>query len=102
VDPVLEGERYARAEVPYRRGETIELVAKESVDALVDGNSDVERESRVMEELPGSARPGTKLGEVVVRVDGERVGESPLVASRGYDDASLWERVWYTVGGIFA
>jgi D-alanyl-D-alanine carboxypeptidase (penicillin-binding protein 5/6) len=102
VDSVLEGERYARAEVPYRRGETIELVAKESVDALVDGNSDVERESRVMEELPGSARPGTKLGEVVVRVDGERVGESPLVASRGYDDASLWERVWYTVGGIFA
>jgi D-alanyl-D-alanine carboxypeptidase (penicillin-binding protein 5/6) len=102
VDPVLEGERYARTEVPYRRGETIELVAKESVDALVDGNSDVERESRVMEELPGSARPGTKLGEVVVRVDGERVGESPLVASRGYDDASLWERVWYTVGGIFA
>jgi D-alanyl-D-alanine carboxypeptidase len=102
VDPVLEGERYARAEVPYRRGETIELVAKESVDALVDWNFDVEREPRVMEELPGSARPGTKLGEVIVRVDGERVGESPLVARRGYDEASLWERVWYTVGGIFA
>jgi hypothetical protein len=22
------------------------------------------------------------------------------VARRGYDEASLWERVWYTVGGI--
>ena len=68
---------------------------------FVDGDSDVERETRVMEDLPGSARPGTKLGEVVVRVDGERVGESPLVARRGYEEASLWERVWYTVEGAW-
>jgi serine-type D-Ala-D-Ala carboxypeptidase (penicillin-binding protein 5/6) len=102
VDLVLQGERYARLDVPYRRGKRVELVAKESVDGLVDGSSDVEREARVLEDLPGSARPGTKLGEVVVRVDGERVGESPLVGRKGYDEASLWERVWYTVGGIFA
>jgi serine-type D-Ala-D-Ala carboxypeptidase (penicillin-binding protein 5/6) len=102
VDLVLQGERYAGAEVPYRREETVELVAKESVDGLVDGSSEVEREAEVMKDLPGSARPGTRLGEVVVKVDGERVGESPLVARKGYDEASLWERVWYTVGGIFA
>ena len=101
VDLIHQGERYARANVPYRRGETVDLVARESVDGLVDGSFDVEREARVKEDLPVSARPGTKLGEVVVRVDGERVGESPLVARRGYDKASLWERVWYTVGGIF-
>jgi D-alanyl-D-alanine carboxypeptidase len=101
VDLVVEGERYARADVPYRRGETVDLEAKESVDGLVDGGSDVEREVRVLEDLPVSARPGTELGEVVVRVDGEQVGESPLVARRGYDEASLWERVWYTVQGVW-
>jgi D-alanyl-D-alanine carboxypeptidase (penicillin-binding protein 5/6) len=78
----------------------VDLVAEGSVAGLVDGYPDVEREVKVMEELPDSARPGTKLGEVVVSVDGERVGESPLVARRGYDEPSLWERVWYTVGGI--
>jgi serine-type D-Ala-D-Ala carboxypeptidase (penicillin-binding protein 5/6) len=99
---VIEGERYATADVPYRREETVGLVAKWNVEGLVDKSPEVQRETRVFEELPGSAKRGTTLGEVVVKVDGERVGESPLVASRGYDGASLWERVWYTVGGIFA
>jgi serine-type D-Ala-D-Ala carboxypeptidase (penicillin-binding protein 5/6) len=98
---VHRGERYATVEKPYRRGETVELVARESVDGLVDGDSGVEREARVFEDLPGSAAPGATLGEIVVRVDGERVGESPLVARRGYDEASLWERVWYTVQGVW-
>jgi D-alanyl-D-alanine carboxypeptidase (penicillin-binding protein 5/6) len=102
VNLVAEGKQYGQADVPYRRGETVGLVAKENVDGLLDGNSRVERGVRVFEDLPASARPGTKLGEVVVRVDGERVGESPLVARKGYEEASLWERVWYTVGGIFA
>jgi D-alanyl-D-alanine carboxypeptidase (penicillin-binding protein 5/6) len=100
-DLVQGGERYATVEKPYRRGETVELVARESVDGLVDGDSDVEREARVFEDLPGSAEPGAKLGEVVAMVDGERVGESPLVARKGYDEASLWERVWYTVEGVW-
>jgi len=102
VDLALRGERYARVEVPFGREEKVDLVAEESVDGLVDESSEVEREAEVMKDLPCSARPGTKLGEVVVKVDGKRVGESPLVARRGYDEASLWERVWYTVGGIFA
>ena len=101
ADLVVEGERYARADVPYRRERTVELVAQESVDGLLDGTSDVEREVRVFENLPGSARPGIKLGEVVVRVDGERVGESALVARRGYDEASLWEQVWYTASRLW-
>ncbi len=98
---VHRGERYATVEKPYRRGETVELVARESVDGLVDGDSGVEREARVFEDLPGSAAPGATLGEIVVRVDGERVGESPLVARRGYDEASLWERVWYTASNLW-
>jgi serine-type D-Ala-D-Ala carboxypeptidase (penicillin-binding protein 5/6) len=101
ADLVVDGKRYAQTDVPYRRGEKVGLVARASVEGLVDADSNVEREVRILEEPPGSARPGTKLGEVVVKVDGERVGESPLVASRGYDEASLKERVWYTVGGLF-
>jgi serine-type D-Ala-D-Ala carboxypeptidase (penicillin-binding protein 5/6) len=99
--PVAGGEKYAAVDVPYRRGERVGLVAKESIEVLVDGDPEVGREVRVFEELPGSAKRGTTLGEVVVSVDGERVGETPLVAREGYDAASLWERVWYTVGGIF-
>jgi hypothetical protein len=49
VDLAVASEQYARVDVPYRRGETVELVAEESVEGLVDG---------------------------------ERVGESPLVARR--------------------
>jgi len=101
VNFIAEGKQYAKADVPYRRGETVDLVAKENVDGLVDGNSRVECGVRVFEDLPASARPGTKRGEVVVRVDGERVGESPLVARNGYEEASLWERVWYTVSSLW-
>ena len=68
----------------------------------MSGSPEVEREAKVFEDLPGSAKLGTTLGEVVVEMDGERVGVTPLVARIGYDAASLWERVWYTVGGIFA
>ncbi len=95
------GKRYANADVPYRRGEKVPLVAREDVEGLVYDGSDVEREPKVMKELPDSARRGTKLGEVVVRVDGERVGEAALVARKGYEEASVWQRLWYTVGGIF-
>jgi hypothetical protein len=34
-------------------------------------------------------------------VDGEKIGESALVAKRGYEKPSLGQRLWYTVGGIF-
>ena len=98
---VIEGERYARADVPYRRGETVGLVAKWNVEGLIDKSPEVQRETKVFEELPESAKRGTTLGEVVVRVDGERVGESPLVASRGYDGASLWERVWFAASSLW-
>jgi D-alanyl-D-alanine carboxypeptidase (penicillin-binding protein 5/6) len=98
---VVRGERYATADVPYRRGETVDLVAKWDVEGLVGGDPEIRRETRVFEELPASAKPGTSLGEVVVEVDGEQVGESPLVAKEGYEAASLWKRVWYTASQPF-
>jgi serine-type D-Ala-D-Ala carboxypeptidase (penicillin-binding protein 5/6) len=97
---VAKGEKYAGADVPYRREESVDLVAARDVEGLVDASPEVEREVTVIEDPPDAARAGTRLGEVVVRVDGRVMGESPLVARRGYEEASLWERVWYTVGGV--
>jgi D-alanyl-D-alanine carboxypeptidase (penicillin-binding protein 5/6) len=102
TDLVVKGEKYAGADVPYRREESIDLVAAGNVEGLVDASPEVEREITVTKNPPASARPGTRLGEVVVKVDGRVVGGSPLVARRGYEEASLWDRVWYTVGGVFA
>ena len=100
ADLVLKGEKYAGAGVPYRRDESVDLVAARDVEGLVDASPEVEREVTVVKDPPDAARAGTRLGEVVVKVDGGVVGESPLVARRGYEGASLWERVWYTVGGV--
>ena len=100
TDLVVRGEQYAGSGVPYRRDESVDLVAAEKVEGLVDASPEVEREITVTKNPPDSARAGTRLGEVVVKVDGRVVGDSPLVARRGYEEASLWERVWYTVGGV--
>ncbi|HZY66298.1 MAG TPA: D-alanyl-D-alanine carboxypeptidase family protein [Rubrobacteraceae bacterium] len=100
-DLVVEDKRYARVNVPYRRGERIGLVARDDVTGLVAGDPKVERKIELVQDLPGSVRPGARLGRIVVRVDGERVGETALVARRGYEEASLGEKLWYTVEGIF-
>jgi serine-type D-Ala-D-Ala carboxypeptidase (penicillin-binding protein 5/6) len=100
-DLVVEGKRYAITNAPYRRDETIDLVAEGSVAGLVDASPDVEREVDLTRDLPDSAGAGTRLGRVVLKVDGRKVGETPLVAREGYEEASLGQRVWYTVGGIF-
>jgi serine-type D-Ala-D-Ala carboxypeptidase (penicillin-binding protein 5/6) len=98
---VAKGKRYATIEAPYRRDETVSLVAKGDVAGLVDASPDVQREVDLVDHPPLSAGAGTRLGRVVVRVDGNKVGETPLVAKEGYEKPSLGQRVWYTVGGIF-
>ncbi len=98
---VLEGERYAEAPVPYRRDREVGLVAEEPVQGLVGTGEAVEQRVEVMDELPPEARPGTRLGRVEAYVGGEKVGESALVAQDGYEEASIFRKVWYTAGGIF-
>jgi D-alanyl-D-alanine carboxypeptidase (penicillin-binding protein 5/6) len=100
-DLVLKGKQYATMEAPYQRDEVVDLVAEGDVAGLVDARPDVDREVELVDHPPLSARAGTKLGRVVVREDGEKVGETALVARRGYENPSLGQRLWYTVGGIF-
>jgi serine-type D-Ala-D-Ala carboxypeptidase (penicillin-binding protein 5/6) len=94
------GEVYEELSLPYRPDETVELAAAEDVISVVGADSEVERRVTTEEELPPSAAAGEELGEVEVLVDGQQVGESPLVAQEGYEEASLWDRISYTAGGL--
>ena len=90
---------YANLELPYRRGETVKLVAPKDVSALAGPGLKVERRT-TNEEAPPSAETGSKLGTVTVWVDGRNVGSSPLVVQKGYEEASLWQKVTYWAGGL--
>ena len=97
---VNQDEVYEELPLPYRREETVELSAAEDVMGVVDAASEVERRITTEEELPPSAEAGEELGEVEVLVNGQRVGESALVAQEGYEEASLWDRISYTAGSL--
>lgn len=98
---IEEGRRYASEALPYRPGEEVRLVAGGDAERLVAAGTEVERRVEVAEDLPGSADAGERLGRVIVEAEGERVAQAPLVAAGGYEEASMWQRLWYTAGGIF-
>lgn len=98
---VQKGERYDKEQVPYRRDESVALVAADDVSGLVGAGSEVKTEVSVPDELPDSARKGDRVGEVVLEIDGRRVGESDLVAAAGYEEAPVWRRLWYGVSGLW-
>jgi serine-type D-Ala-D-Ala carboxypeptidase (penicillin-binding protein 5/6) len=97
---VSQGEVYGEAPLPYRSDETVELAAEDDVLGVVNAASDVERQVTTQDELPPSASAGEELGEVEVFVNGQRVGESPLVAQEGYEEASLWDKISYGAGWL--
>src|ERR687897_1336366 len=98
--PLVErGDPYAELKLPYRRGEAVNLVADRNVSALAGPGLEVERRATT-KEAPPSAKTGTKLGTVAVSVEGRSVGSSPLVVQKGYEAASLWQKVTYWAGGL--
>jgi serine-type D-Ala-D-Ala carboxypeptidase (penicillin-binding protein 5/6) len=99
-EPLVEREDpYAELKLPYRRGETVKLVAARDVSALAGPGLEVVRNS-TNKEAPPSAEAGRKLGTVEVSVDGRSVGSSPLVVQKGYEEASLWQKITYWAGGL--
>jgi D-alanyl-D-alanine carboxypeptidase (penicillin-binding protein 5/6) len=99
-EPLVERqEPYAELDLPYRRGETVNLVAAKDVTALAGPGLEVVRNPTI-QEAPSSAEAGRKLGTVTVSVDGRSAGSSPLVVQKGYEEASLWQRVTYWAGGL--
>jgi serine-type D-Ala-D-Ala carboxypeptidase (penicillin-binding protein 5/6) len=99
-EPLVERQApYAELKLPYRRGEMVKLVAAKNVSALAGPGLEVVRNS-TSQEAPPSAEAGRKLGTVEVSVDGRSVGSSPLVVQKGYEEASLWQKVTYWAGGL--
>src|SRR5918997_5922993 len=99
-EPLVESEDpYADLKLPYRRGETVKLVAARDVSALAGPGLEVVRNS-TNKEAPPSAEAGQKVGTVEVSVDGRSVGSSPLIVQKGYEEASLWQRITYWAGGL--
>jgi D-alanyl-D-alanine carboxypeptidase (penicillin-binding protein 5/6) len=96
---VRQDEVYEELSPPYRRGESVELVAAEDVAAPIDSSSEVERQVTTGEPPP-KAEAGQELGEVEVFVDGQSVGRSPLLAQEGYEEASLFQKAWYSIRGL--
>jgi serine-type D-Ala-D-Ala carboxypeptidase (penicillin-binding protein 5/6) len=93
---VRQGEVYEEVPLPYRPGEFVELSATEEVAAPVTSSSEIERQVTT-EELPSEAETSQELGEVEVLVGEQSVGRSALAAQEGYEEASLWDRAWYSV-----
>jgi len=99
-EPLVEREEpYAELKLPYRRGETVKLVAAKDISALAGPGLKVVR-NPTTQEAPPSAEAGRKLGTVTVSVEGRSVGSSPLVVQKGYEAASLWQKVTYWAGGL--
>jgi serine-type D-Ala-D-Ala carboxypeptidase (penicillin-binding protein 5/6) len=99
-EPLVEqGDDFANLELPYRRDESVKLVAAKNVTALAGPGLKVARQA-THKEAPPSAQKGQQLGTVKVSVEGRNAGSSPLIAQQGYEAASLWQKTTYWAGGL--
>ena len=92
------GQVYEELQLPFRREESVGLVAAKDVPGLVGPGLETERRITT-KEAPPEAKAGQELGTVEVLVNGKSVGSSPLVAERGYEEASLWQKIRYWTSG---
>jgi D-alanyl-D-alanine carboxypeptidase (penicillin-binding protein 5/6) len=93
-----EGEVYEEVQLPFRREEFVGLIAAKDVPGPAGPGLEVERRVTA-KDAPPAAKEGRELGTVEVLVDGTSVGSSPLVTERGYEEASLWQKVKYWTSG---
>lgn len=90
---------FGKLRLPYRREESVQLVAEKKVSGLGGPGLEVERRVETRKEAPPSAEAGQELGTVEVFVDGRSAGTSPLVAAEGYEEAGVWQRIRYWTSG---
>jgi D-alanyl-D-alanine carboxypeptidase (penicillin-binding protein 5/6) len=96
---------------PVRRGRPVTEVAiadrdvevglapTDDVRITVRKGQQVETQVRAPAEVDGPVAEGERLGEAIVRVDGDAVGRTPLAATASASAASLVERYDATVPG---
>ena len=90
---------FERLKLPYRREESVELVAARKVSGFGGPGLEVRRTVDAPQEAPASAEAGEELGSVEVFVGGQSVGSTPLVAATGYEEAGIWQRIRYWTSG---
>ena len=90
---------FEKLQLPYRREESVQLVAEKGISGLGGPGLEVERRVEVEKEAPPSAEAGQEIGTVEVFVGGRSVGTSPLVAAKGYEEAGPWQRIRYWTSG---
>jgi D-alanyl-D-alanine carboxypeptidase (penicillin-binding protein 5/6) len=91
---------HGELQLPFRREESVKLVAAKSISGLAGPGLEVEERVTKQKEAPPAAKAGRKLGEIEVFVDGRSAGSSPLVAQKGYEEAGIWQRVKYWSAGL--
>lgn len=96
---VQKDKRFGELQLPYRREESVGLVAAKKVSGFGGPGLEVERRVDTRKEAPPSAEAGTRLGSVEVFVDGRSAGVTPLVAAKGYEEAGIWQRIRYWTSG---
>lgn len=97
---VQEDEVFEELQVPFRREESVDLVAAQEV--VGPEGPGIEVEHRVeTREPPPQAEAGQELGQVEAVVDGQSIGSSPLVAASGYEEASFWTKTWFRIRSLF-
>jgi D-alanyl-D-alanine carboxypeptidase (penicillin-binding protein 5/6) len=91
---------YEKIDAPFRRDESVKLAAAEDVEVLVGPGAKIEQ--RVTKDKPpASVGKGDEIGKVEVLLDGQNVGEAPLVAAKGYEEAGFFQKNWYRLRGLF-
>lgn len=98
---IRRGTVYATVHPPYRRDTVVQLTAGRDIVRLLSVNVGVDYKVTVQNPLPDSVQKGQQIGEVKVTGDGRNLGSSPLLATEGYTEASVWDKLWYTVQGLW-
>jgi len=91
---------YDEIDVPFRREESIEVSSEKNVEVLVGPGVQVERQITT-KKAPAAVMKGDEIGEVEVLVDGRNVGNTPLVAEKGYEEASFFQKSWHRISGLW-
>ena len=97
-NPVREGRPVAEVGIADR-DVAVRLAPTENVRITVRKGQNVETRVRAPREVEGPVSEGERLGEVIVVVDGQAVGRSPLAAAASASAASLVERYDAAVPG---
>ncbi len=90
---------FRKLQLPYRREESVRLVAAKGISGLGGPGLKVEQRVEAKKEAPPSAKAGRRLGTVEVFVDGRSAGTSPLVTAESYQEAGLWQKIRYWTSG---